>query len=120
MNLTNTIQERTALIIIDIQNDFCEGGSLEVPGSLEILNLINHLRETSLLDLVIRSRDWHPKDHVSFVESHPSKQLFSKIVVEETGRDQIMWPTHCVQGTAGAEYHPKLAVKDSDIEILKG
>ena len=91
LNLDNSLADKTALIIIDMQNDFCEGGdpagSLAVPGSLEILSLINHLRDTNLFDMIIRSRDWHPKDHVSFVESHPGKELFSKIVVEETGRD---------------------------------
>lgn len=121
LNLDNSIADKSALIIIDIQNDFCgEGGSLAVPDSLEILSLINHLRETNLFDLIVRTRDWHPQDHVSFVENHPGKELFTKIVVEETGRDQIMWPTHCVQETKGAEYHPNLVLKDTDIEILKG
>ena len=57
---------------------------------------------------------------VSFAENHPGEERFSKIVVKETGRDQIMWPTHCVQGSKGAEYHPNLVLKDTDIEILKG
>ena len=91
LNIDNSLRDKSALIIIDMQNDFCEAadhtGSLAVPGSLEILSLINFLRDSNLFDMIIRSRDWHPKDHVSFVESHPGKDLFSKIVVETTGRD---------------------------------
>ena len=87
IKLNNSILEKTALIIIDIQNDFCEGGSLEVPGSLDILSLINELRESNFFDVIIRTRDWHPKDHVSFAENHLGKEVFSKIVIEETGKD---------------------------------
>ena len=83
-----------ALIIVDMQNDFCEGGSLAVNGSLEIIPTVNQLREK--FDIVVRTRDWHPADHVSFHANHPGKQLFELITVPETGRDQVMWPTHCV------------------------
>lgn len=58
-----------------------------MPGSIEIFSLINHLRDTNLFDLIVTSRDWHPSDHVSFVENHPGKELFTKIMVEETGRE---------------------------------
>lgn len=104
VNMNSSIEDKSALVIVDVQNDFCEGGSIPVPGSLEIISFINHLRETNMFDLIVRSRDWHPQDHVSFVDNHPGEELFSKIVVEATGREQIMWPTHCVQGTQGAEY----------------
>ena len=118
--MNSSLDAKSALVIVDMQNDFCEGGSLAVPGSLEILGFINHLRETNMFDLVITSRDWHPRNHVSFAENHPGEELFSKIVVKETGRDQIMWPVHCIQGSKGAEYHPDLVLKGTDIEILKG
>lgn len=58
--INKSIEDKSALVIIDMQNDFCEGGSLAVPGSLEIFSFINHLRETNLFDLIITSRDWHP------------------------------------------------------------
>lgn len=87
VNMNNSIDAKSALVIVDMQNDFCEGGSLAVPGSLEIFSFINHLRETNMFDLVITSRDWHPQNHVSFAENHPGEELFSKIVVKETGRE---------------------------------
>jgi len=118
--MNGSADQKSALVIVDIQHDFCEGGSLAVPGSLEILPLVNYLRDSGLFDLIVTSRDWHPKDHVSFHENHPGETLFSKITVQETGQEQVMWPTHCVQGTSGAEYHPGLVVKESDIEVLKG
>lgn len=66
------------------------------------------------------TRDWHPADHVSFGANHPGKQLFELITVPETGRDQVMWPVHCVQGSHGAQYHKDILVKDTDIEVFKG
>lgn len=111
---------KSALIIVDVQNDFCEGGSLAVGGSLEIIPVINKLREDKLFDVIITTRDYHQADHVSFAENHPGEKLFTKIIVEETGREQMMWPTHCVVGTPGCEYHQDLVVKKTDKEILKG
>lgn len=61
---------KSALIIVDMQNDFCEGGSLAVPGSLEIIPVINKLREDPAFDIIVRSRDYHPADHVSFAANH--------------------------------------------------
>ena len=110
---------KSALIIVDMQNDFCEGGSLAVNGSLDIIPTINELREKNF-DYVVMTRDWHPQDHVSFCSNHEGQNLFSHIVVPETGRGQVMWPDHCVQGKRGAEFHPDVVVKDSDIQILKG
>ena len=108
----------SALIIVDMQNDFCEGGSLAVTGSLEIIPLVNQLRDK--FDIVIRTRDWHPADHVSFGANHPGKDLFSLIVVPETGKEQVMWPIHCVQCSQGAEYQKDVLLKDTDVEVLKG
>merc|ERR1712110_82115 len=111
---------KTVLMIVDMQNDFCEGGSLAVGGSLEIIPVINQLRENQKFDHIVKTRDWHAQDHVSFGSNHPGKELFSLIKVEETGQDQVMWPDHCVQGSFGAEYHKDLVHKDTDIEVLKG
>ena len=110
---------KTALIIVDMQNDFISG-SLAVGQGADLVAPINALRERPCFDVIVRSRDWHPTDHVSFAENHPGKELFTKIVVDETGRDQMMWPVHCVQGSDGAKYHEDLVCKDSDIEVLKG
>mgnify|MGYP002635364216 CR=1 FL=1 len=84
----------SALIIVDMQNDFCEGGSLAVGGSLETIPIINDLR--SKFETIITTRDWHAQDHVSFQSNHPGETLFSLITVKETGREQVMWPDHCV------------------------
>jgi nicotinamidase/pyrazinamidase len=109
----------SALIIVDMQNDFCQGGSLAVTGSLEIIPLINSLRSKTF-DCIIRTRDWHPADHISFGPNHPGKSLFELITVPETGREQVMWPIHCIQGSPGAEYQPDVTILDTDIEVLKG
>jgi nicotinamidase/pyrazinamidase len=97
---------KTALIIVDMQNDFCKpAGSLAVEGSLEIIPLINQLRELSeKFDYIVMTRDCHPQNHVSFGSNHPGKDLFSLITVPDTGREQVMWPDHCVNGSFGAEF----------------
>jgi len=73
---------KTALIIVDVQNDFCEGGSLEVPNANKIIPKINALRELKIFDLIILSRDWHPSDHISFCKNHPGRDLFSSIQIQ--------------------------------------
>ena len=87
---------KTALIIVDVQNDFCHGGSLAVEGSLEIIPLINQLRKNPKFDYIVLTQDCHPQNHISFASNHPGESLFSTITVEKTGRDQVMWPDHCV------------------------
>ena len=76
----------SALIIVDMQNDFCVGGSLGIAGSLDIIALINSLRDKNF-DYIIRTRDWHPANHVSFGVNHPGKAMFDLITVPETGRE---------------------------------
>lgn len=112
--------DKAALFIVDVQNDFCEpSGSLAVKGSLEIIPLINKLRENPKFDYIVTSRDWHPQNHCSFA-SNNGKPLFSLHVIPETGREQVMWPDHCVQGSEGAEFHKDLVRADTDINVLKG
>ncbi len=101
----------TALIIVDMQYDFLNGGSLSVSGGNRIIPKINKLRD--LYDVVILSKDWHPKNHVSFASTH-SKPLFSML-----GK-QMLWPDHCIKGTNGAKIHKDLKVLDTDIIIKKG
>lgn len=99
------IDPADALLIIDPQNDFCEGGSLAVPGGAGVMPLINRLAER--FDKVIVTQDWHTPDQISFASNHEGARPFTEIEVAY-GR-QMLWPDHCVQGTVGAEFHPTVA-----------
>ena len=99
------IDPADALLIIDPQNDFCEGGSLAVPGGAGVMPLINRLAER--FDKVIVTQDWHTPDQISFASNHEDARPFTEIEVAY-GR-QMLWPDHCVQGTVGAEFHPTVA-----------
>jgi nicotinamidase/pyrazinamidase len=89
------------LIIIDVQNDFMHGGSLEVPLGNMILPVINKVQR--YFDLVVATQDWHPKNHKSFASNHYGKKSFDKMVLN--GVPQTLWPDHCIQGSSGAELH---------------
>jgi len=93
-----------ALIIIDIQNDFCPGGSLPVNDGDQVVPVINELQP--LFPLVLATQDWHPADHGSFAPNHPGKKPGD--IIELQGIEQILWPTHCVQESKGAEFHQAL------------
>ena len=93
-----------ALVIIDVQNDFIPGGTLEIPNGDMIVPLINRLQK--YYDLVVATQDWHPQNHKSFASNHPDKRPFDKI--EVNGISETLWPDHCVQGSKGAEFHPDL------------
>lgn len=97
---------KAALILVDIQNDFCEGGALEVAGGSTIIPLTNRLQQQ--FELVIATQDWHPQDHTSFASNHPGHGISD--VVRTDKILQILWPDHCIQGTRGAEFHPDLDV----------
>lgn len=103
-----------ALIVIDVQNDFCPGGALAVAGGDEIVAPINALMGE--FDTVILTQDWHPKGHSSFASSHEADP-FS--VTEMPYGPQVLWPDHCIQGTQGAAFHPDLRT-DGDLIIRKG
>ena len=100
-----------ALIIIDIQNDFCTGGALPVKDGDKIIPLTNWLQEK--FDLAVATQDWHPKNHKSFASTH-NKSIGA--VIELNGIQQILWPDHCVQNTFGSEFHPNL--KTSKIQKI--
>jgi len=104
-----------ALVVIDVQNDFCPGGALEVPGGDQVVAPINMMM--SDFDTVILTQDWHPAGHSSFASSHPGRGPFD--TVEMPYGQQVLWPDHCVQGSAGAAFHPDLRT-DGDLIIRKG
>ncbi len=105
-----------ALVVIDIQNDFCSGGTLAVAGAEAILPVVNQLIEDH--EHVVLTQDWHPPGHVSFASSHPPARPFDRIVTARG--EQTLWPDHCLAGTRGAEFHPDLAAGDSPAVVRKG
>lgn len=99
-----------ALLIIDVQNDFCPGGALAVAQGDEVIAPINALAEKFAAQglPIVATQDWHPASHVSFASAHPGCAI-GQVVPTSSGIDQMLWPDHCVQDTPGAELHPALA-----------
>ncbi len=108
--------EKRALLMIDLQNDFCKGGSLAIPDGDAVIPLANELQ--AYFDVVVATQDWHPHDHMSFVSYHPSAKVGDEIIVRQT--PQTLWPDHCVQQTKGAEFHPDLHTQRIDRIFYKG
>lgn len=105
-----------ALLVVDIQNDFCPGGALAVPGGDSIIPAVNKL--IGHFDVIIQTQDWHPEGHLSFASSHEGKKPYETIELEYG--TQVLWPDHCVQGTPGAEFHPGLDTLKTQVIIRKG
>ena len=105
-----------ALIVIDVQNDFCPGGALAVAGGDEIIARINGLVDD--FQTIVLTQDWHPANHASFAANHPGAAPFS--LTEMPYGPQVLWPRHCVQGTAGAAFHPALNTDPAQLVIRKG
>ena len=105
-----------ALLVVDIQNDFCPGGALAVPDGDTIVPIVNQL--INHFDTVIQTQDWHPSGHQSFASSYSDKNPFD--TVELDYGTQVLWPDHCVQGSMGAEFHPDLNTLKSQVLIRKG
>ncbi len=105
-----------ALILVDIQNDFVPGGQLPVPLGDEIVPLVNDLQDS--FDLVVATQDWHPRNHKSFASNHPGKKTFEKIMLH--GLEQVLWPDHCIQGSAGAGLHSRLNLNKVEAIFRKG
>jgi nicotinamidase/pyrazinamidase len=104
------------LLIVDIQNDFCPGGNLSVARGDEVVPLINSL--AARFAHVVLTQDWHPRGHLSFASSHPGKAPYQTI--EVAYGTQVLWPDHCVQGTAGAAFREDLAVPHAELVLRKG
>lgn len=105
-----------ALIVIDIQNDFCPGGALAVEGGDTIIARVNALMDE--FPTVVLTQDWHPAGHSSFAASHPGRHPYETVAMPYG--EQTLWPVHCVQGSHGAGFHPGLRTAPAQIIIRKG
>jgi len=105
-----------ALLVIDVQNDFCPGGLLAVADGDQVVPVINKMM--GAFDLVVATQDWHPTGHLSFASAHPDRAAFD--MVQMPYGDQVLWPDHCVQGSDGAQFHPDLNADPAALIIRKG
>lgn len=110
------VDERTVLLVVDVQNDFCPGGALAVARGDEVVPVINELAKR--FANVVMTQDWHPPGHASFASSHIGRKPFE--VAQMAYGPQVLWPDHCVQGTKGAEFHAGLALPHVQTVIRKG
>ena len=106
--------ERDVLLVVDIQNDFCPGGSLAVPHGDEVVPLVNRLAQD--FPHVVLTQDWHPRGHLSFVSSHPGTKPYQTI--EVAYGTQVLWPDHCMQGTRGAAFRDDLDIPHAELVLL--
>lgn len=104
------------LLVVDVQNDFCAGGALAVPGGDEVVAKINRL--ATAFAHVLLTQDWHPPGHSSFASQHPGHRPFDTIQLPYGA--QTLWPDHCLQGSHGAELHPELAIPRAELILRKG
>lgn len=110
------MRDGDALIVIDVQNDFCAGGALAVPDGDAVVAPVNTLAGTA--PVVVLTQDWHPAGHSSFATQHPRKAPFDTLRMPYG--QQVLWPDHCVQGSRGAAFHPALETGRADLIIRKG
>ena len=113
--MTN-INTNSALLMIDIQNDFCPGGALAVDEGDKIVSSINSIQEKFTVKIL--TQDWHPKNHKSFASNHKNKDPMS--TTQMFYGTQVLWPDHCIQGTEGSKFHAKLITDNADLIIRKG
>lgn len=112
----HTHVKHSALIVVDVQNGFTPGGNLAVTDADQIIPVINQLARQ--FEMVVLTQDWHPEQHISFADNHENKAPFETI--ELPYGTQVLWPKHCVQGTADAEFHPALDIPTAQLIIRKG
>ncbi|MDO4427542.1 MAG: bifunctional nicotinamidase/pyrazinamidase [Moraxella sp.] len=113
---TYTITHTDALLVVDVQNDFCPTGSLPVPKGDEVVPIINDL--IPKFTHIVLTQDWHPNDHISFAANHADKAPFETI--ELPYGEQVLWAVHCVQDSDGAEFHKDLRTHHAQLIIRKG
>lgn len=111
-----SVTEHDVLLVVDIQNDFCPGGRLAVPGGDEVVPVVNRLARK--FAHVVLTQDWHPAGHQSFASAHPGRNAFETI--EVAYGPQILWPDHCVQGSQGAAFHKDLDIPHAELVLRKG
>ncbi len=116
MKKTLEVGPADALLVIDVQNGFCAGGALEVPGGDEIVPLINRIAKR--FAHVALTQDWHPAGHRSFASAHPGRKPFETI--ELACGSQVLWPDHCIQASPSAEFHPCLDIPHAELVLRKG
>lgn len=109
-------ETKELFVVIDVQNDFCPGGALAVPGGTEVVNVINKL--SSRFKHSVLTQDWHSPGHSSFASSHSDKSPFESTTMPYG--EQVLWPDHCVQGSPGADFHPQLITSFAELIIRKG
>ena len=111
----------SALIIVDVQNDFCPGGALAVTNGDEVIQPLNYLSSffAGNAGKVVATQDWHPAGHASFASSHAGKTPGEAIDLPNL-RGQMLWPDHCVQGSRGADFHDDLDLKPANLILRKG
>ena len=110
------INSQDALLVIDVQNDFCPGGALAVAEGGAVIDVIH--RCARRFEHIVLTQDWHPAGHSSFASSYAGKKPFEQ--VELSYGTQTLWPEHCVQGTKGAEFHPELKLPQAELILRKG
>ncbi|WP_440995481.1 nicotinamidase [Arhodomonas sp. SL1] len=111
-------RRRSALVVVDMQPDFMEGGALATVGGSEIVPAVAELMASGRFGQIAATQDWHPPGHISFASSHSGREPFE--VIELYGHDQVLWPDHCVQGSAGAELHRDLPWEQAAVIVRKG
>lgn len=111
-----TLQPTDVLLAVDLQNDFCPGGTLEIAGGDEIVPLVNKLARA--FPHVLMTQDWHPPAHISFASAHPGAKPY-QIIAAPYG-PQTLWPDHCIQNTHGAKFHPGLDIPHAELVLRKG
>jgi nicotinamidase/pyrazinamidase len=110
------LTDRDVLLVIDVQNDFCDGGALAVPGGQEVVPVIHRI--AGAFRHVIQTQDWHPKDHHSFASYHAGRAAFETI--DTAHGEHVLWPDHCVEGSMGAAFHPHLLLDHTELILRKG
>ena len=110
------MSSEAALLIVDLQNDFCPGGALAVPEGDQIVPLVNELAQR--FDHVLQTQDWHPEGHHSFASQHAGKEPMETVQMDYG--EQVLWPDHCIQGSEGARFHPDLDTRPTEMIVRKG
>ncbi len=113
---TIAVDDKSVLIVVDVQNCFLPGGSLAVKDGDQVVPVINRIAQKFIH--VVLTQDWHTPGHISFASSHPGKSAFE--VIKLPYGDQVLWPDHCVQGTSGAEISKDISIPHAELVVRKG